>query len=250
MTFCPSFFARRQRHRGRFSVMVLAPTMLGLSCLCAQAQNSATAIGGFLVITGFIHCGERNSTSYLDLEGSGQGSFANFSVLDFSASAFNLTGGTVNGIQNNTLSLTLTQSNFASSTSGPFEVYLTTNNTVSIAGGSSALRYQHRGCRQRAIRHRPAARHDGSGQQSATAIRCSISARRPYTTAAHHPELPGDTYTLTLSAAAMQATSPSNCQQCRRPTTTSAWCSLRDTTPPQPGRDLSAGADEFLSSEP
>ena len=125
------------RHRRSIQRALLAAA-LPWGCAHLHAANSGIASGGgYFTATAAV-----KSASFFTIEGNSaaNGTHAEFGVLDFSTSAFGLGAGTVNGVQNNVLTLTLTQSNSSFSVSGPFAVYLTTNTTVA-ADNTSPLRY-------------------------------------------------------------------------------------------------------------
>ena len=135
-----------RRRAWPFAVAALASTG-ALGSGQAQAQNTAVSSN-----SGNIDTAGSAGGQYADVIGSsfpsGTGSGANhFDVVDFSASAFSFSNPSVIGVQGNTLTLTLTEAPFGKSAAGsPVEVYLTTNNTVSLAttatGATPTLTYQ------------------------------------------------------------------------------------------------------------
>lgn len=81
-----------------------------------------------------------SGTNFFNVEGSNNGNFASFGVLDFSASAFNL-AFPATAVSSLTLSLTESNSAFTVA-SGGLNFYLITDTASSIAAGSSTLVYQ------------------------------------------------------------------------------------------------------------
>jgi autotransporter-associated beta strand protein len=139
----------------------------------------------------------------MDLPGSSYAA-PDFGVLDFSASSFNLSGQTISGIQGDTLSLNLTEAYFGSTVPGPFEVYLTTNNTVSIAAATSTLRYQTATDTTAPYGVDPqlGAIPGSSGASSNSYVLYDLG-QQTYTE--NSSNYTSNTYTLTLSASAAQA---------------------------------------------
>lgn len=85
--------------------------------------------------------GPRSGTSgknFFNIEGSANGSFASFGVIDFDGSAISF-GQAVDGL--NSVSLMLTQSNAGFSTTGALQFWVTTNTAVDIQPGTSPLIY-------------------------------------------------------------------------------------------------------------
>ena len=122
---------------------LLAVGLLGASpllCPCrglhAQTASAAASAGADPTASTFY-----TSTTYLDLEGSGTTTHAEFGVLDFSTSALDPSGQTASGLQNNQLTLQFTESNAAFTAPSTLEFYLSTATSVSLAAGSP-LRYQ------------------------------------------------------------------------------------------------------------
>jgi hypothetical protein len=76
-----------------------------------------------------------NGKNFFNLEGSSNGSFASFGVVDFQ-----LASGTTFGV-GDTLSLSLTQANAAFTHNGLLAFYLTTDTTTDIEPGTSPLHY-------------------------------------------------------------------------------------------------------------
>ena len=123
--------------------LTLAVLSAGLAFVCPHARaNTASASN-----SGEINTTGSAGSTYIDIAGSNAGPGSgngneSFDVLDFTSASFGFSNPNVAGIQGDQITLNLTESNFGSSAAGPIEFYLTTNTSVGIASGSTALTYQ------------------------------------------------------------------------------------------------------------
>jgi autotransporter-associated beta strand protein len=116
---------------------IAAVSCLALPGLALADTVSATASLSSTVQVAGPRTGS-SGTNFFNVEGSNNGNFASFGVLDFSADAFNL-AFPATAVSNLTLSLTESNSGFTKA-SGGLNFYLVTDTTTSIANdGSSPL---------------------------------------------------------------------------------------------------------------
>ena len=124
--------------RSRFLLAAVLPCVLIPSLASADTTSATASLSSTVQVAG-PRSGS-NGTNFLNVEGSNNGSFASFGVLDFSTSAFNLA---FPATAVSSLTLSLTESNSAFTTaSGGLNFYLVTDTTTSITAGSSPLVYQ------------------------------------------------------------------------------------------------------------
>lgn len=106
----------------------------------ALVTDYVEAIGNATVQVAGVRSGA-NGLAFFNVEGSGNGSYATFGVIDFSIAALTIPAGQMLASVN-ALSFQLTQSNAAFSVAGGLNFYLTTDTTTSILTGSSPLTFQ------------------------------------------------------------------------------------------------------------
>ncbi len=111
------------------SILVAAPALAGAQTTVTTVANANATVQPAGVRTG------NNGTIFFNVQGSANGGFASFGVLDFQPAA--TAGSDITG-----LSLSLTQSNASFTANGTYDVYLTSETSVSIAAGASPLQYQ------------------------------------------------------------------------------------------------------------
>ncbi len=196
----PSSRFHRRWQRG----LTVFSSIPALACGHLQAQNSAAAAASATVQPNGVRTGV-NGTNFFNVEGSSNGNSASFGVLDFSASAFNLSNSNVSGVQGSTISLTLTESNGTFTKAGPLEFYLTTNNSASIVAGTSTLKFQTATATDTSNSPYGIDPLLGVVPGSTAASSYSLFDLGSYTFTPQATNYQPDTYTLTLSTAAMQA---------------------------------------------
>jgi hypothetical protein len=116
------------------NVVVLATGSL-LSAESGRASIVTSASDNSTVQPGGPRTGS-NGQRFFNMEGSSNGTFASFGVIDFS-----IPGGATLGPTGVVLSLGLTQNNAAFSNNGGLMFYLTTDTTTNIDAGTSPLVY-------------------------------------------------------------------------------------------------------------
>jgi fibronectin-binding autotransporter adhesin len=151
--------------------------------LAEAAPFSSKATNNATIQTGGPRSGT-NGTNFFNIEGTGNGTFGSFGVLDYSGSSFNF-GGTVTAF-NGPLTLTLVESNQSFTKAGSVNFYLTDDTATSITPGDST-----------APKFQVDAAPDGIGAQFPTRTLIGTGAFTSNGTAASKT----DTYTLTLGAA-------------------------------------------------
>ena len=154
----------------------------------AQTANAAAPVasnGINIIETGGVYpTGTAGSDHYLNTGASNK--FPSFSVLDFTVGSFGLPAP-VSSVSN--VSLTLTESDFGSTLSGGFTIYLTEDtNSIATANGGSPLAYQ------------TANTPSGLGTQLGDST--TLFPLATFTSSASTSNTTADVFTLTLTAAA------------------------------------------------
>lgn len=108
--------------------------LLGLAATGAHAQTASASNSAQVLVGGIKNA--TSGTRFLNIEGTGNNTFATYGVLDFSTTGF--TG--VTSLNNATVTLTLTESNASFTAPGTLDFFLTTdtttNDTPAISGGA------------------------------------------------------------------------------------------------------------------
>ncbi len=115
-------------YTGLLAAGVFGVTSARASVIVSASDNSTVQPGG--PRTG------ANGQRFFNMEGSNNGQFSSFGVVDFATPA-----GATLGPTGVVLSLTLTQNNAAFSSNGPLSFYLTTDTTTNIDAGTSPLAF-------------------------------------------------------------------------------------------------------------
>jgi len=119
------------------------PFAVAISSLLLAHSAGADTVSGTAFTSATVQvAGPRTGTSgtnFLNVEGSNNGNFASFGVVDFNVSVFNL-AFPVTDVSN--LAFSLTENNAAFTVAnGGLNFYLTTDTTTSIAAGASPLKF-------------------------------------------------------------------------------------------------------------